>query len=59
MPRMPRLELVETSLRHGQQSLLVSRLRLRHALPVAERLDACGFAALSGQNCRYYATVLS
>ncbi len=43
---MPRLELVETSLRHGQQSLLVSRLRLRHALPVAETLDHCGFAAL-------------
>ena len=43
---MPRLELVETSLRHGQQSLLVSRLRLRHAVPVAERLDRCGFAAI-------------
>jgi pyruvate carboxylase subunit B len=43
---MPRLELVETSLRHGQQSLMVSRLRLRHALPVAEILDHCGFAAL-------------
>ena len=43
---MPRLELVETSLRHGQQSLLVSRLRLRNALPVAETLDHCGFAAL-------------
>jgi pyruvate carboxylase subunit B len=43
---MPRLELVETSLRHGQQSLMVSRLRLRHALPVAETLDHCGFAAL-------------
>jgi pyruvate carboxylase subunit B len=45
-PAMPRLELVETSLRHGQQSLMVSRLRLRHALPVAETLDHCGFAAL-------------
>ncbi|HZU75318.1 MAG TPA: pyruvate carboxylase subunit B [Dehalococcoidia bacterium] len=43
---MPRLELVETSLRHGQQSLLVSRLRQRHAVPVAAKLDACGFAAL-------------
>ncbi|MFI5284785.1 MAG: pyruvate carboxylase subunit B [Candidatus Dormibacteria bacterium] len=43
---MPRLELVETSLRHGQQSLMVSRLRLRHVLPVAETLDHCGFAAL-------------
>src|ERR1035437_5705554 len=43
---MPRLELVEPSLRHGQQSLMVSRLRLRHALPVAETLDHCGFAAL-------------
>jgi pyruvate carboxylase subunit B len=43
---MPRLELVETALRHGQQSLLVSRLRQRHAVTVAERLDRCGFAAL-------------
>ena len=43
---MPRLELVETSLRHGQQSLLVSRLRQRHAVVVSERLDRCGFAAL-------------
>src|SRR5438132_2457338 len=43
---MPRLELVETSLRHGQQSLLISRLRERHAVPVAEVLDRCGFAAL-------------
>ena len=43
---MPRLELVETSLRLGQQSLLISRLRQRHAVPVAERLDRCGFAAL-------------
>src|SRR6202163_145250 len=43
---MPPLELVETSLGHGQQSLMVSRLRLRHALPVAETLDHCGFAAL-------------
>src|SRR5438270_10094204 len=43
---MPRLELVETSLRHGQQSLLVSRLRQRHAVAVAEQLDGCGFAAL-------------
>ena len=43
---MPRLELVETSLRQGQQALLVSRLRRRHAVAVAERLDRCGFAAL-------------
>jgi oxaloacetate decarboxylase alpha subunit len=43
---MPRLELVECSLRAGQQALLVSRLRSRHALPVAGALDGCGFAAL-------------
>ncbi|HEV7678597.1 MAG TPA: pyruvate carboxylase subunit B [Candidatus Dormibacteraeota bacterium] len=43
---MPRLELIETSLRHGQQALLLSRLRRRHILPVAELLDRCGFAAL-------------
>jgi pyruvate carboxylase subunit B len=39
-------ELVEASLRHGQQALLVSRLRERHAIEVAGRLDKCGFAAL-------------
>jgi pyruvate carboxylase subunit B len=43
---MPPLQLVETSLRHGQQTLLLSRLRRRHLLPVAELLDGCGFAAL-------------
>lgn len=43
---MPRLELVETSLRHGQQALLVSRLRQRHAVAVVQTLDHCGFAAL-------------
>ena len=43
---MPRLELVETSLRAGQQALLVSRMRQRHAIPVAQLLDGCGFAAL-------------
>ncbi|MHB8719706.1 MAG: pyruvate carboxylase subunit B [Candidatus Dormibacteria bacterium] len=43
---MPRLELVECSLRAGQQALLLSRLRQRHAVPVAASLDAIGFAAL-------------
>ncbi len=43
---MPRLELVECSLRAGQQALLFSRLRSRHALPVAAALDGCGFDAL-------------
>jgi pyruvate carboxylase subunit B len=43
---MPRLELVECSLRAGQQALLLSRLRSRHAVPVARALDGGGFAAL-------------
>ncbi len=43
---MPSLELVETALRHGQQSLLLSRLRRRHLIPVAALLDRCGFASL-------------
>ncbi|MGI8848266.1 MAG: pyruvate carboxylase subunit B [Candidatus Dormibacteria bacterium] len=43
---MPRLELVEASLRHGQQALLLSRLRQRHAVRAAALLDVCGFAAL-------------
>ena len=43
---MPRLDLVETALRHGQQTLLLSRLRRRHIVPLAALLDRCGFAAL-------------
>ena len=43
---MPRLELVEASLRYGQQALMLSRLRQRHAVRAAELLDACGFSAL-------------
>ena len=38
--------LVETALRHGQQTLLLSRLRARHAVPLATSLDRCGFSAL-------------
>ena len=43
---MPRLELVEASLRYGQQALMLSRLRQRHAPRAAELLDICGFSAL-------------
>ena len=43
---VPRLELVDCSLRAGQQALLLSRLRQRHAVPVAASLDGIGFAAL-------------
>jgi pyruvate carboxylase subunit B len=43
---MPPLHLVEASLRHGQQALLLSRLRQRHAVAAARLLDACGFAGL-------------
>ncbi|HEY6378664.1 MAG TPA: pyruvate carboxylase subunit B, partial [Candidatus Dormibacteraeota bacterium] len=43
---MPPVALVETALRHGQQTLLVSRMRTRHALPLASALDRCGLAAL-------------
>jgi pyruvate carboxylase subunit B len=43
---MPRLELIESSLRYGQQALMLSRLRQRHAVRAAELLDTCGFSAL-------------
>ena len=43
---MPPVALVETALRHGQQTLLLSRLRTRHAVPLAADLDRIGAAAL-------------
>ena len=43
---MPPVALVETALRHGQQTLLLSRLRTRHAVPLAAALDRCNLAAL-------------
>lgn len=43
---MPAIGLIECSLRHGQQTLLLSRLRTRHMLPVLERLEGSGVAAV-------------
>ncbi|MFN2451530.1 MAG: pyruvate carboxylase subunit B [Candidatus Dormibacteria bacterium] len=43
---MPRLELVETALRGGQQAILLSRLRRRHLLPVVAALDSCALSAI-------------
>ncbi|MGH7643324.1 MAG: pyruvate carboxylase subunit B [Candidatus Dormibacteria bacterium] len=38
--------LIESSLRHGQQTLLLSRVRTRHLISLIERLDGCGYAGL-------------
>jgi len=43
---MAPIGLIESCLRHGQQTLLLSRLRTRHILPLLEKLDRCGYAAL-------------
>ena len=43
---MPKIELIESSLRHGQQTLLSSRLRTRHMVELAERLEGSGVAGL-------------
>ncbi len=43
---MPKIELIESSLRHGQQTLLSSRLRTRHMVELAERLEGSGAAGL-------------
>lgn len=40
------VQLLESSLRDGQQTLLFSRLRERHAVRVAQLLDKCGFSVL-------------
>ena len=38
--------LTETVLRDGHQSLIATRMRTRHMLPIAERLDAIGYRSL-------------
>ncbi len=43
---MAEVGLIECSARQGQQTLLLSRLRTRHLVPLLERLDGCGYAAL-------------
>jgi len=43
---MPAIGLIESSLRHGQQTLLSSRLRTRHLVELAERLEGTGVAGL-------------
>ncbi|MFZ0995685.1 MAG: pyruvate carboxylase subunit B [Candidatus Dormiibacterota bacterium] len=43
---MAPIGLIESCLRHGQQTLLLSRLRTRHVLSLLDLLDGCGFGAL-------------
>jgi pyruvate carboxylase subunit B len=38
--------ITETVLRDGHQSLIATRMRTRHMLPVAERLDAVGYRSI-------------
>jgi pyruvate carboxylase subunit B len=40
------VEITETVLRDGHQSLIATRMRTREMLPVAERLDAIGYRSL-------------
>ncbi len=40
------VELTETVLRDGHQSLIATRMRTRHMLPAVERLDAVGYRSL-------------
>ncbi len=40
------VELTETVLRDGHQSLIATRMRTKHMLPAAERLDAVGYRSL-------------
>lgn len=43
---MAPIGLIESCLRHGQQTLLLSRMRTRHLIPLLEKLDECGYAGL-------------
>jgi pyruvate carboxylase subunit B len=43
---MPKIGLIESCLRHGQQTLLSSRLRTRHITALAEQLEGSGLAGL-------------
>lgn len=40
------VEITETVLRDGHQSLIATRMRTRHMLPAAERLDAIGYRSI-------------
>ncbi|MHB8352148.1 MAG: acetyl-CoA carboxylase biotin carboxylase subunit family protein, partial [Thermoplasmata archaeon] len=42
----PLVGITETVLRDGHQSLIATRMRTRHMLPAAERLDAIGYRSL-------------
>ena len=46
MNGVPRVLITETVLRDAQQCLVQGRLKLQHVLPIAETLDAIGYAAL-------------
>ncbi|HUY57982.1 MAG TPA: pyruvate carboxylase subunit B [Candidatus Micrarchaeaceae archaeon] len=43
---MAPIGLIESCLRHGQQTLLLSRVRTRHLLSLLAKLEGCGYAGL-------------
>ncbi len=38
-----RVKIMDTTMRDGHQSLLATRMRLEHMIPIAEKIDAIGF----------------
>jgi len=43
---MARVKITDTTMRDGHQSLLATRMRTEHMLPIAEKLDSAGFHSL-------------
>lgn len=43
---MKRIEIIDTTVRDAQQCLWATRMRTAHMLPVAEKMDRCGFAQM-------------
>lgn len=46
MTTQKRVGITDTTLRDGHQSLLATRMRLEHMLPIAEKIDSVGFHSL-------------
>ena len=56
---MARIELIDQSLRDGQQSLWGMRMRAGHILPVAEAIDTAGYRVVDLTGILGYYTFLA
>ena len=48
---MPRLQIMDTTIRDGQQSLWATRMQIGDMLPILPKMDRVGYWAIEARSC--------